>query len=98
MRELYGKIDVKEERMSLNERTISKEIEYFYDDIITKHESQQWNIVSNKKERTKQESKKPFTSTIKNAKFNLLIRDFLQNMSNSQEGPFIPSKILNAIS
>ena len=77
LRELYARVDVKEERMLLNERTISKEIEYFYDDIIMKHESQQWNIVSNKKERAKQESMKPFTSTIKNAKFNILIRDFL---------------------
>lgn len=84
--------------MTLHERTISKEIEYFYDDVISKHESQQWNVVSSKKERIRQESKKPFTNTIKNAKFNLLIRNFLQSMSDSQEGPFVPSKILNALS
>jgi uncharacterized UBP type Zn finger protein len=98
LRELYGRVDAKEERMVLQERTTSKEVEYFFDDVINKHESQQWNVVSSKKERSKQESKKPFTNTIKNAKFNLLIRNFLHNMSDVQEGSFIPTKILNAIS
>jgi uncharacterized UBP type Zn finger protein len=49
LRQLYERVEVKEERMFLQEKSVRKEVEYYYDDVISKHESQQWNVVSSKR-------------------------------------------------
>ena len=67
LRELYKQYERNDGKLQYRKRVISKEIEYFYDDMMQKKEAEQWNVVTSKKQRKVTQAEKFYKKTITNA-------------------------------
>lgn len=60
---------------------ISKDVEYFYDEVIEEGESKLWHVVTKKKDPKMVETNEKLIKTITNTKFNQLLRTFFDSMA-----------------
>ena len=98
LRQLYQTFDEKAEKVILGRKLVSKEIEWFYDDILEKKRENHWNVVKSKKERhDESREKRDLRATITTPEINSLFYQLISEMNYVQEGPLSPVGILKCL-
>lgn len=74
LRQLYAEMEaVGKEGIRLGRKLVPKEVEYYYDEVLTKKQEQEWNVVTSKKERSSAESRR-MVPVVRNGRFNVIFR------------------------